>query len=191
MTGKLIASAFVTLDGVMASPDKWQFPNDLFEEGMGEEFTRAAESVDAFVFGRVTYEEWAAFWPTQSADDPFAKLFNETPKYVVSRTLKPPLAWQPSTLVTGDLGTEVARLKERHARGLLIGGSAQLVSGLTSLGLIDEYQLQIHPIVVGRGKRLFKEDVVPTLLEVAGTKTYGTGVISVTYRRKGKAVIAS
>ena len=187
--GELIAGEFVTLDGVMESPDKWQFPNDLFEDGMGEEIQRTLESVDAMLLGRTTYEEWAAFWPAQSGDDPFAKKFNSIPKYVVSKTLKAPLAWKPSTVVAGDLAKEVAGLKERHPRGLLILGSGQLVNGLTSLGLIDEYQLQVHPVVVGRGKRLFRDGVAPTLFEVAKTKTYGTGVVSITYRRKGTAVV--
>lgn len=187
--GELIVNEFVTLDGVMESPDKWQFPNDLFEDGMGEEVQAVLDSVDALLLGRVTYQDWAEFWPKQTDDDPFAKRFNTIPKYVVSRTLKEPLGWKGSTLVKGDLAREVATLKQRHARGLLILGSAELVNGLTGHGLIDEYQLQVHPVLVGRGKRLFKDGVVPTLFEVTRTKTFGTGVISVTYRRKGSAAL--
>lgn len=186
---RLIAAAFVTLDGVMESPDKWQFPNELFDDAMGKDVRTTLDAVDALLVGRVTYEEWAAFWPSQSDEDPFAKRINALPKYVVSKTLQT-AAWKNSRILRGDLAEEVSTLKQQPGGDILIWGSARLVSGLTAVGLIDEYQLMVHPVVVGRGKRLFREGVDPTLLTLADTKRYGTGVILVTYRRKGKAVLA-
>jgi dihydrofolate reductase len=183
---KLIAQTFVTLDGVMEAPEKWQFPNDLFDEAMGPYVFEAYGKADALLLGRVTYEGFAAYWPKQSDGDPFAKTINNVRKYVVSKTLRT-LEWKNSTLLKGDVVEEVRTLKGQSGGDILIAGSAQLVSGLTPLGLIDEHQIVLHPVVVGRGKPLFKQGIDPTLFTLADTKTFGTGVVGLTYRYKGKA----
>lgn len=185
---RVVASAFVTLDGVMEAPDKWQFPNNLFEEEMGKLILESLEAADALLLGRVTYQEWAAFWPSQSDEDPFAKRINALPKYVVSKTLKT-LEWKNSRLIKGNVAEEVSKLRQQPGRDLVILGSAQLVSGLTNHGLVDEYQLQVHPVVVGRGKRLFRDGIDPTLLKLVETRSFGTGVVALTYERRGKAVV--
>jgi dihydrofolate reductase len=187
---KLVASTFVSLDGVMEAPDKWQLANDLFDDDMGKLIDETYRAADAMLMGRVTYQEFASFWPTQSDDDPFAKTMNGMPKFVVSKTLKT-LEWQNSTQIKGDVAAEVSRLKQQPGKNIAIVGSAQLVNGLTKDGLIDEYQLWVHPVVVGRGKHLFKDGIDPTLLKLVDTKTFGTGVVVLTYERKGKAVLGA
>ena len=183
--GKLIAQTFLTIDGVMESPDKWQLQNGLFDDKMGEPIGAAFGSAGALLLGRVTYQEFAAHWPQQK-DDPFADMLNGMPKYVVSNTLKS-AEWKNSTIVKGDVPAEVAKLKRALPKDLLIVGSAKLVSSLTDAGAIDEYQLFIHPVVVAKGKRLFKDGIDPTLLTLVSSQTFGTGVIEARYRYKGKA----
>jgi len=184
---KLVAQTFTTLDGVMEAPDKWQFPNELFGDDAAAYCLDAYKSAGGLLLGRVTYEEFAEFWPTQSDEDPFAKRINELPKYVVTRTLKT-LAWVPAEAIN-EIPAGVAKLKEGAGGDILIVGSAQVVNGLAKAGLIDEYQLFVHPIIVGRGKRLFDEGLDPTLFTLAETRTFGTGVIALTYQNKGKAAL--
>ncbi|MEX0788471.1 MAG: dihydrofolate reductase family protein [Anaerolineales bacterium] len=184
---KLIASEFITLDGVMEDPGKWQLKNNLFDEAMGP-VVGEAYAADALLLGRVTYQEWAEFWPKQSAEDPFTVLLNDIPKFVVSTTLKR-LDWANSRLIQGDVAGEVNKLKGESGRHILLPGSATLVNSLHRAGLIDEYQLFVHPILVGRGKRLFKDGIDPTLLTLAGTRTFDNGVVVLTYRPKGRAVV--
>jgi dihydrofolate reductase len=183
---RVVAQTFVTLDGVMEAPEKWQLPNDLFDEAMGPFVGGSFEKAEALLLGRRTYEEFAAFWPAQPDSDPFAAQMNSLPKIVVTKTLKK-LEWKNSTRLEGDLVEEVGRLRQRPGRDILIIGSGQLVSGLTPHGLIDEYQFILHPIVVGRGKKLFADGIDPTLLELVDSKAFGTGVIALTYRPRGKA----
>jgi len=182
--GKLVAQTFLTIDGVMEAPDKWQLANGLFDDKMGEPIGAAFTSAGAILLGRVTYQEFAAFWPT--ANDPFAQLLNEKPKYVVSNTLKT-ADWKNTQILKGDVMAAVAKLKKDTANDILIAGSAQLVSSLTNAGAIDEYQLFIHPVVVAKGKRLFKDGIDPTLFELISSQGFATGVIEARYRYKGKA----
>lgn len=185
---KVVAQTFLTLDGVMEAPEKWQLANNLFDEEMGKFVLAGYTAADALLLGRLTYQEFASFWPSQSDADPFAEKINGLPKFVVSKTLKT-LEWKNSRLLTGDVAEEVAKLKQQPGRDILIPGSAQLVSGLTPHRLVDEYQLLIHPVVVGKGKRLFKEGIEPTLMRLVDTKTFGTGAVALTYGRKGRAVL--
>ena len=184
--GKIVAQTFVTLDGVMETPEKWQFPNELDSEALGAYVNEAYSSAEAVLLGRRTYEAFAGYWPSQPDTNPFAPLLNRKPKYVVTKTLKT-LEWSNSMRVEGGVPDGVAKLRKSIAGSILIPGSATLVSGLTSHGLVDEYQVILHPVVVGRGKKLFQEGVEPTLFELVDTKTFKTGVIGLTYRSKGKA----
>lgn len=185
---KLIAQTFLSLDGAMEAPEKWQLPNQLFGDDAGAYVFDAYRTAGALLLGRVTYEEFAAFWPNQSDDDPFAKRINELPRYVVTRTLKE-LVWKGSHAIRSNFAGEVRKLKEASGGDILIPGSARLVNGLAADGLIDEYQLLIHPIVVGKGKRLFEETMAPTLFTVAETKTFETGVVALVCQPRGEAVI--
>ena len=182
---KLIAQTFLTIDGVMEAPDKWQLQNGLFDEKMGEPIGGAFQSAGALLLGRVTYQEFAAHWPKQK-DDPFADLLNNMPKYVVSNTLRS-ADWTNTQVLSGNAIERVADLKSRLDKDILIVGSAKLVSSLTDAGAIDEYQLFVHPVVVAKGKRLFKDGIDPTLLELVSSQSFGTGVIEARYRYKGKA----
>jgi dihydrofolate reductase len=186
--GKLVVTEFITLDGVIEDPGGaegtehggWSFHHPA-PEGMqfkGEELERA----DAQLLGRVTYEGFAAAWPAmEESGGVFAKKMNAMPKFVVSATLTDP-AWTNTTVLSGDLATEVARLKDQYAGDILVAGSATLVQALTELGLVDEYRLIVHPVILGTGKRLFSHGNAGTLLELAETRKAGPDVLLLIYR---------
>jgi dihydrofolate reductase len=179
---KVVASEIVALDGVVESPENWsfQFRNDRMEEAIGE----AMAALDAMLLGRVTYEGFAAFWPSQGGEDDqgFAGYMNNTPKYVVSRTLQGPLEWQNSTLLEGGVSEELAKLKRQPGKDISITGSIALARSLLRDDLLDELRLMVHPIVVGSGKRLFGEGGESKALELVDSKTFETGVVYLTYR---------
>jgi dihydrofolate reductase len=178
---KVIASELVSLDGVMEAPETWHLT--YFNDEMGEAIGAAMAEADAFLFGRVTYEEFAAFWPSQSGDDQeFADYMNNTPKYVVSTTLEEPLEWNNSTLINGDVAQEITRLKQQPGKDISISGSGTLVRSLLRDGLLDELRLMVHPIVLGSGKRLFGDEGDQNALELVDSKTFSTGVLYLTYQ---------
>ena len=188
---KLSVAEFVSLDGVMQAPggedeDReggfqhggWQQP--YFDDVGGERIGASMAQTGAFLFGRKTYEIFAGYWPTQPDDDPFAKILNGLPKYVASTTLTEPLAWEPSTLLHGDVAKAVAELKEGEGGAIVVLGSGGLVQTLYENDLVDEYALMINPIVLGSGKRLFR-DVPMKPLKLAESVTTSTGVLMATY----------
>jgi dihydrofolate reductase len=178
---RVIASEFVSLDGVFEAPDQWHFP--YFDEEMGQEIGAAMGQSDAMLMGRVLYEEWADFWPKQDPEEnPFAGRMNGVRKYVVSTTLEEPLAWSNSTLIKENVAQEVARLKEGEGGDISISGSGSLVRSLLHYGLLDELRLMVHPVVVGSGKRLFEEGGDRIALELVDSKTFSTGVVYLTYQ---------
>jgi dihydrofolate reductase len=140
-------------------------------------------SSDAMLLGRVTYEEFAAFWPYQDrTEQPYTDYLNNAPKYVVSRTLKEPLEWQNSTLIKENVAEEVSRLKEQPGKDITIVGSGALLRWLLREELLDDLRLMIHPIVLGRGKRLFEEEGGQKTLELVDSRTFRTGVLYLTYQ---------
>ena len=178
---KVTAGLFLSLDGVMKSPEKWQLP--YFNDEMGEAVGAAMAAADAMLLGRVTYQEFASYWPGVSAEEePFADYMNNTPKYVVSRTLEGPLEWNNSTLIKGNLVEEISRLKRQPGKNIGITGSATLVQSLLQDDLLDELGLMIHPVVVGSGKRIFEGWGEPKELTLVDSKTFSTGVVYLTYR---------
>ena len=182
---KVTAGLFVSLDGVTESPQKWQLP--YFNDEMGEVVGAAMAAADGMLLGRVTYKEFASYWPGVSVEDqPFADYMNNTPKYVVSRTLEEPLEWNNSTLIEGNVAEEISKLKRQPGKDIGITGSVTLVQSLLQEELLDELGLMIHPVVVGSGKRLFEEGDVPKELKLVDSKTFGTGVVYLTYRPAGK-----
>ena len=188
---KLTVSEFVSLDGVMQAPGGanedteggfrhggWQM--GYLDDVAGERIGASMAQTGAFLLGRRTYEIFASYWPTQSDDDPFAKILNGLPKYVASTTLGEPLAWQNSTLLQGDVAKAVAELKEGEGGNIVVLGSGGLVQTLYENDLVDEYALMIHPIVLGSGKKLFR-DVPKKPLKLADSVTTSTGVVMATY----------
>jgi dihydrofolate reductase len=178
---KVVATEMVSLDGVMEKPEEWAPP--YYNGEMGETNAAGMAASDAMLFGRVTYEEFAAFWPYQDrTEQPYTDYLNNTPKYIVSRTLDEPLEWQNSTLIKGDVAEEVFRLKEQPGKDIGIVGSGALVRWLLREELLDELRLMVHPIILGRGKRLFEEGGDQKVLELVDSKTFSTGVVHHTYQ---------
>jgi dihydrofolate reductase len=174
---KVISGLFITLDGVVESPDKWQFDN--FDSDMLSEMGSVLAEQDAVLMGRVTYQEWAPYWPT-STDEPYASFINNTPKYVVSTTLQE-VDWKNSTLIQGDLPSEITKLKGQPGKNIGVQGSPTLVEYLLQNDLLDELTLLIHPVVVGRGKRLFKDWSELKRLKLIDSRITRTGVALLTY----------
>ena len=190
---RIIVYNSVTLDGVMQAPARpdedtrdgfqhggWAGP--YFDPAIAEEVSERAPGSGAFLFGRRTYEDFASVWPHMPADNPFAAVLNEGTKYVASRTLRKPLEWRNSTLLEGDAVDSVARLKSEVADDLMVFGSGELIRSLMPNGLIDEYQLLIHPLVLGSGRHLFTGDGTLARLRLVASRTTSTGVIITTYR---------
>src|SRR5215204_3888620 len=178
---KLVATELVSMDGVMGSPEEWAF--SYSNDEMAEANASGMAAADAMLLGRVTYEEFASYWPYQnSADQPFTDYLNDTPKYVVSRTLQEPLEWQNSTLIKENVAEEINRLKQQPGKDIGIVGSATLVRSLLADNLLDELRLMVHPVVLGGGKRLFEGDSSRKTLELVDSETFGTGVLYLTYQ---------
>lgn len=167
---KVIASVYVTLDGVMESP-AWTAP---FFNDEAAAFARAQLfAADALLLGRVTYQGFASAWPSMTDDDGFADRMNAMPKYVATTTLNAP-EWN-ATFLTGDVPAAVTELKQQDGGDLLIYGSGDLVNTLLKHELIDELRLWTHPVVKGAGKRLFTETSPKATLQPIGTTTFSTG----------------
>jgi dihydrofolate reductase len=187
--GRIVVSEFVSLDGVMEDPGgsegtkhaAWTF---RFSRGAEGDRFKLDETRDAaaMLLGRVTYQGFAAAWPTIQDADGFADKMNAMPKYVVSTTLADDDAtWNNSSVVRGDVVAELRRLKEEIDGDLLVAGSASLVRLLAESGLVDEYRLMVFPIALGSGKRLFEGVEEPPVLTLEGTQVVGDGVVILTY----------
>ncbi|MGH2558548.1 MAG: dihydrofolate reductase family protein [Thermomicrobiales bacterium] len=180
---KIVAGLFISLDGVVEAPDQWHFP--YFNDEMGEAVGSQMAAADTMLLGRVTYQEFASYWPHQASDVPPADYMNNTPKVVVSTTLDT-VDWQNSTLIKGNVVEEITKLKQQPGKNIGITGSATLVRSLLRDGLLDELNLLVHPIVVGSGKRLFPDGTDQQGLQLVDAKTFGTGVLNLTYQPAGK-----
>jgi dihydrofolate reductase len=171
---KVVVSQFVTVDGVVEDPGGsegfarggWAFQFDRGEEGDKFKLDEVMHS-DALLLGRVTYEGFAAAWPSRTGD--FADKFNNMPKYVVSTTLEQP-DWNNSTVIKDDLAGQVSKLKQQPGGDILVNGSVQLVNALMEHDLVDEYRLMVFPVVLGAGKRLFRDGTAPAPLRLVDAK---------------------
>lgn len=175
---KIVAGLFVSLDGVIEAPEQWHFP--YWSDEMGEAIGAQTAASDTMLLGRVTYQDFAGFWPHQGSEVELADYMNNTPKLVVSTTLDT-VEWQNSTLIKGNVVEELTKLKQQPGKDIGITGSATLVRSLLRDGLLDELRLMVHPIVVGRGKRLFADGSEQKGLELLEAKTFSTGVVYLTY----------
>jgi dihydrofolate reductase len=188
---QLVVSEFTTLDGVMQAPGKpdedtgggfadggWQLSyfDDVFAQAVMEGFA----STDALLLGRRTYEIFAAHWPNQPDDDPIAPTMNALDKYVVSRTLDR-AEWANSHVVSGDVPSEVARIKQAPGKDVRVIGSGELVPMLMQHELVDRYEVMIHPLVLGGGKRLFRDGTPRTTLRLVDSTVSTTGVVMLAY----------
>ncbi|WFB83860.1 MULTISPECIES: dihydrofolate reductase family protein [Streptomyces] len=193
---RIIVCTFLTLDGVMQAPGGpdedaeggfehggWQRPVD--DEEVGTAVAGWYERSDAMLLGRKTYEIFASYWPTADPADPFTDRMNGMHKYVASRTLTS-VEWRNSTLLEGDVAEAVRRLKASDGGDINVVGSGDLAQTLMRHGLVDEYRLTIHPVIVGSGKRLFADGAIPTALAPVGVSTTKGGTVVGVYRPAGE-----
>jgi dihydrofolate reductase len=185
--GRIVVTEFVSLDGVMEDPGGaeefrhggWSFEFDRGEDGDRFKLDELREA-DAQLLGRVTYEGFAAAWPTMADEGGFAEMMNAMPKYVVSSTLKE-ASWNNSTILSGDLVEEITRLKDGVDGVILVAGSATLVHGLIENDLVDELRLMVFPVILGSGKRVFDAAGDKKTLRLAESTTVGDGIAILRY----------
>ena len=189
---RVVVTEFISLDGVVQSPGDpdedreggfthggWQLP--YFDDVFMQEAARGMTETDAMLFGRKTYDKMAAFWPTQGDDDPFAKHLNHVQKYVATRRGLDP-SWQNTTVLDGDVAAQVREIKAQGGGNITVLGSPELAQTLIEHDLVDEYSLAIHPVVLGSGKKLFRDADQLRKLELVSSTPTTTGVILATYR---------
>ena len=187
--GRIVVTEFVSLDGVIEAPGGgesfkhggWSFEINRGDEGDKFKLDEAFSS-EALLLGRVTYEGFAAAWPSREGE--FADKFNTMPKYVVSSTLEDP-EWNNSTVLKGDVAEEVAKLREKQAGDIVVHGSPRLVQALVEHDLVDEFRLMVFPVVLGSGKRLFGETSDKKPLRLVDSKVVGDGVAILVYQPAG------
>ena len=189
---KVVVFTSVTLDGVMQAPGRpdedrrggfshggWALPYN--DPVMGRVMAEGMADSGPLLLGRRTYEDFHGFGPKQT-DNPFTEVLDNTLKYVASTTLAEPLPWQNSRLLDGDAAEAVARLTQEPGQDLVVLGSGELVQALRRRDLVDQYQLLIHPLVLGSGRRLFPDGGATAALELVDSVPTTTGVIIATYR---------
>jgi dihydrofolate reductase len=184
---KLVAAEYVTVDGVMTDPggvgeiEHGGWSNPYFNDELANYQSDQLLASDALLLGRVTFEGFAAAWPSmEETEGDFAVRMNALPKFVASRSLKEPLEWN-GALLKGDVAEEVAKLKELPGQDILIYGSGELVNTLHPLGLIDEYRLMVFPVTLGIGRHLFRAETGKCDLRLSEAKMTSTGVALLTY----------
>jgi dihydrofolate reductase len=187
--GKIVATEFISLDGVMEDPGGaegfehggWTFEISRGEEGDQFKLDELNEA-EAQLLGRVTYEGFAAAWPTMEDPVGFADKMNSMPKYVYSTTLES-AEWENSTVLSGDFAASIGTAKEDVDGVILVAGSARLVQGLIAADLLDELRLMVFPVILGGGKRLFADDGRKVPLTLTDAQSIGDGIQLVTYGR--------
>jgi dihydrofolate reductase len=180
---KIKSNFFISLDGVVESPDKWHF--EYFDDEMGAAVGAGFATADAMLMGRVLYDEWAAYWP-EHADEPFGDVMNGMQKYVISSSLQT-ADWQNTDVISGDSAAEkLTDLKAQDGGDIAMSGSATTVRWLLREGLLDELNLLVHPVVVGQGlARLFPADEASLPLRLRSAQTFKSGVLNLSYARAG------
>jgi dihydrofolate reductase len=179
---KITAGLFISLDGVVESPDQWHFP--YFNDEMGAAVDATLGAADTVLFGRKTYDSFAGAWPEREAaggeDAPFAKALGDARKIVVSNQ-KLELTWRNSEQLEGDLIEAVTALKNEPGGNIAMSGSVSVVRQLLAAGLLDELHLLVHPIAVRKGMRLFDEGGTPIPLGLISSESFKTGVLNLVY----------
>lgn len=184
---RLVVEDFVTVDGIMEAPgfDEHRSGRNAWalriQDAESLDYNRERYfTADALLMGRTTYQIWAAFWPTAGGEEAFTRRINEMPKYVASRTLED-AAWTNSTVISGDLATEVQALKDQPGGEILVPGSADLVNDLMRLELVDEYRLLVYPLILGSGKHLFHDEIETHHLRLVSSRAFGSGIVLLVY----------
>lgn len=180
---KIIVFENVTLDGFMAGPNG-EFDWAIRDDEVTQNSEEGNNSIDMFLFGRVTYDIMASFWPTpagKSANPVFANALNNAAKIVFSRTLEK-ADWNNTRVVKELTKEEILKLKQGSGKNMMIFGSGTLIEQLTNLDLIDEYQLMVNPVILGKGKPLFKGIKDRKHLKLANTKTFNNGIVLLQYQ---------
>jgi len=176
---KVTAGLFYSLDGVVESPNLWQF--DSFDAEMGEELGAVISRVDTVLLGRVGYQEWSGYWPTAAADDPFGGFINPVPKFVASRTLTGDLDWQNSRLMDAGLEDFVTALKQTEGGEISVMASISLVRQLLFAGLLDSLTVMMHPVIAGQGRHLFEPTDPVTRLTLQNSRVTSAGNTILSY----------
>jgi len=180
MSQTIVVTEFLSLDGVMEDPQNWNM--SYVEETLGADVQSELDRATGLLYGRTTYDGMAAAWPKRAGAA--ADRFNGLPKYVVSNSLTD-TSWAGTTILRGDAVRAVSELKASGEGRLLIWGSRRLVQSLAAASLVDEYVLYVHPLVLGKGVRLFGEGHHEKL-ELTDTKTYARGVVGLRFRPVAK-----
>lgn len=181
---KIISGMFITLDGVVEAPEKWNPPfyNDEMTESVQGQMARC----DTHLYGRRSYELFRSVFTGPAAERiPHAPLMTETPKVVVSTTLED-ADWGPTTVIRSAVAANLAELKQQSGKDINVGASGTLVRFLLEEGLLDELGLLVHPLCLGHGKRLFEDGKPPVSLELVESKTFSNGVVSLRYVPAGQ-----
>jgi len=186
---KIITTTWVSLDGFIAGPNgEMDWIGEIYDEAMGKYETDLVSAADTLLLGRVTYQSFAGSWPhvpdsptASEGEKVYARMLNAMRKLVFSRTLES-AEWNNSTLLREIVPEEIERLKQEPGRDMLVYGSASLVQELTNLGLIDEYQVLVHPVLLGGGKSLFQDINNQVKLKLVQSKTHPSGVVVLSYQ---------
>jgi len=180
---RIVAGLFMSLDGIVESPEQWQAP--YFNEELGQAVGSQMAEADTLLLGRRTYQEFAEFWPNQPSDTPFADQMNNMPKLVASTTLGD-VRWQNSTLLGGDVAEALTKLKQQPGRNINITGSPTLVRSLLRDSLLDQLRLLVCPILVGGRKHLVEDGNDRVALRLVDSQTFSTGVLSLADEPAGR-----
>ena len=175
---KVTAGLFYSLDGVVESPNLWQF--DSFDAEMGEELGAVISRVDTVLLGRVGYQEWSGYWPNAGTDDPFGAFINPVKKFVASRTLTGDLEWN-SKLMDAPLTEFVTALKQTEGGEISVMASISLVRQLLFAGLLDSLTLMMHPVIAGQGRHLFEPTDPVTRLSLQNSRVTSAGNTILSY----------
>ena len=177
---KLIVVENVSLDGVIEAPEQWAFAHQ--DEAIAADNKAGMTTSDALLLGRVTYEEFASYWPFQTNDESgIANYINNVAKFVVSSKLEK-ADWHNTTILSGNLTKEITKLKAQSGKNITVIGSGRLVQSLMQANLVDDYQLFLIPVVLGHGKQLFPAGIAAQTLRLVETKPFSSGVVLLHYQ---------